>query len=164
MVDKVPNELKQVGLVNTGETGYLNTFIQLLNNLPGYVKFLTKLSQDKNVDSKVLKGFVHIFESTRSEKHAISTSDLIDALAPSIPFDLEEMQDLCEFGMMAFEALDEQLKKAAPQEWNQKDWYEGILCDYIKGIKVEFNSSRTSSFIMLPATIKNHNNLHGALK
>ena len=125
-----PQKFILTGLQNMGNTCYMSAVIQNLNNIPNFLKELTKLGPSKgNVSEELL----YLIGKMQTEKYKTLSPRLFrKAVAKTTPqFDCEEQQDAHEFAAWVLKDIMEDVNEAVQDDSTESNY----LCAMFNGIR-----------------------------
>ncbi|CAM9431224.1 unnamed protein product, partial [Choristocarpus tenellus] len=161
-------EALPTGLVNQGNTCYLNSLLQTMFHVPGLREAVLLASKEKaQGEGGTLPALGRVFAHLEKGERAASTSPLTRVMG----IDPRFQQDAQEFGRMLFMTLEEEAEMAASDGDMEcgavgeviSKLFSGKLINYIECMDVPFSREASEVFYDLPMDVKGCKTLQESL-
>ena len=135
------DKVEYLGLINSGNLCYMNSFLQTLYQLTVFARKLLLVPVEFEKDTKlpIITAMQRLFYSLKCGKKAVSTQELIK----SFGWDKKQasfQQDIQEFCLLLMEAIEKKLKGIDKFENVVSELFEGKVLNYINCVDVDFKS------------------------
>ncbi|EAY19979.1 Clan CA, family C19, ubiquitin hydrolase-like cysteine peptidase [Trichomonas vaginalis G3] len=143
------------GIINQGNTCYMNSYLQALFHIPAFRSLIYHIdtSDVKPREKSIPFSLQKLFASLQLGTSPASTKDLTRALGWS-EFEIMEQHDIEEFATKLLDVLEAKLKGTKFQN-AIADLFKGISTSIFDCTKIDFKSSTDNTFYDLQMTVQN---------
>ncbi|KAL4464023.1 hypothetical protein ABPG74_005960 [Tetrahymena malaccensis] len=155
-------ETNYVGLLNEGQTCYMNSYLQTLFHIKAFVKLVYSIPTDKESEPVFPNSLQVLFYQLQSRGSHCTTTELLK----SFQWDKSRariQQDVQEFSCLFIEYLESKAEKIPQLKGQIKHLFQGKIQNYIKCINVEYESVREESFFEISLNLKGCKNIYESL-
>ncbi|EAR85885.2 ubiquitin carboxy-terminal hydrolase (macronuclear) [Tetrahymena thermophila SB210] len=155
-------ETNYVGLLNEGQTCYMNSYLQTLFHIKAFVKLVYSIPTDKESEPVFPNSLQVLFYQLQSRGSYCTTTELLK----SFQWDKSKariQQDVQEFSCLFIEYLESKAEKIPQLKGQIKHLFQGKIQNYIKCINVEYESVREESFFEISLNLKGCKNIYESL-
>ncbi|KAL4510627.1 hypothetical protein ABPG72_004781 [Tetrahymena utriculariae] len=155
-------ETNYVGLLNEGQTCYMNSYLQTLFHIKAFVKLVYSIPTDKESEPVFPNSLQVLFYQLQSRQSHCTTTELLK----SFQWDKSKariQQDVQEFSCLFIEYLESKAEKIPQLKGQIKHLFQGKIQNYIKCINVEYESVKEESFFEISLNLKGCKNIYESL-
>jgi len=151
-----------VGLVNAGNTCYMNSFLQTLYHLSAFTRTVYRVPFLSEKSDSIPAALQKLFYNLKYSRKPVQTNELIK----SFGWDKKQawiQQDVQEFCILLLAALENKTKGIDEVEGKINDLFEGKVSSIIKCINVDYTSVREEKFLEIQLMVKGMGNIYQSL-
>ena len=152
------------GIVNQGNTCYMNSYLQVLYHIQKFRQLIFDL--EPTAQDKFPRTFQNMFYELTSE--SVTKQVGTEELSKSYGWTKKEVdvqQDIQEFSCVLLEAVEKKVKEQANKDISDKFYsiFQGEYNNYIQCLDVDYRSNRVDTFQDIQLSVYNVSNLMDSL-